>query len=285
MTIEPPRNLTSLRARIRNAATATGRLPRRLEVIIADTAIGQMLPPGVVKGGAAMQIRLGDAESRATRDLDAARAAEISLEAYLDRLDERLATGWAGFTGTVRDATGPSPVDVPSDYVMRPFLIRLSYNGSFWFNVAFELGRDEVGSTVAPDVRMSPTITELFARIGLTAPAPIALLPVDHQMAQKLHACRWLDRNGENDRAHDLVDLQILVREEEPDLAQVRTTARRLFGSRRAQSWPPVVRAFGDWDSLYTAAAEGLDVLATVEEAVSWTNSLIARIDADASVG
>lgn len=283
MTTDPPRNLTSLTARIRNAATATGRLARRLETIVADTVIGQMLPPGVVKGGAAMQIRLGDVESRATRDLDAARAAELSSEAYLDQLDERLATGWAGFTGTVRDAAGPRPIDVPPDYVMRPFQIRLSYRGSFWLNVPFELGRDEVGSTVEPDVRMSPAITELFARIGLPAPAPIALLPVDHQMAQKLHACTWLDRNGENDRAHDLVDLQILVREEGPDLGRVQTTARRLFESRRAQSWPPVVVAHGDWETLYAAASEGLDVFATVQEAVSWTNSLIARIGAEES--
>ena len=279
MTIAPPPNLNSLTARIRNAATADSRVSRRLELIVADTTVGQMLPPGVVKGGAAMQIRLGDAESRATRDLDAARAADLSLDSYLEQLDERLAAGWAGFTGTVRDSEGPSPVDVPPDYVMRPFLIRLSYRGSFWFNIRFELGRDEVGSTAVPDLRMSASITDLFARVGLPAPDQIPLLPVDHQMAQKLHACTWLDRNGENDRAHDLVDLQILVREEAPDPARVGATARRLFESRRAQSWPPTVSAHSQWDTLYAAAAEALDVIATVEEAVDWANSLIARID------
>lgn len=285
MTIAPPPNLNSLTARIRNAATADGRVTRRLELIVADTAVGQMLPPGVVKGGAAMQIRLGDAESRATRDLDAARAAELSLDTYLEQLDERLAAGWAGFTGTVRDAEGPSPVDVPPEYVMRPFLIRLSYRDRFWFNVPFELGRDEVGSTAVPELRMSASITDLFARLGLPAPEPIPLLPVDHQMAQKLHACTWLDRNRENDRAHDLVDLQILVREEAPDLALVRTTARRLFESRRAQSWPPTVSAHARWDTLYAAAAEGLDVIPTVGEAVGWTNSLIASVDASTGAG
>jgi len=279
LTIAPPPNLNALTARIRNDATAEGRVTRRLEIIVADTAIGQMLPPGVVKGGAAMQIRLGDGESRATRDRDAARAAELTLEAYLEQLDERLAAGWADFTGTVRDAPSPSPADVPPDYVMRPFLIRLSYKGSFWFNVPFELGRDEVGSTAVPELRMSASITDLFARLGLAAPEPIPLLPLDHQMAQKLHACTWLNRNGENDRAHDLVDLQILVREEAPDPARVGTTARRLFESRRAQSWPPTVSAHGQWDTLYVAAAEGLDVIATVEQAVDWATSLIALID------
>ena len=279
MTIAPPSNLNSLTARIRNAATADGRAARRLELIVADTAVGQMLPPGVVKGGAAMQIRLGDAESRATRDLDAARAAELSLDAYLEQLDDRLAAGWSGFTGTVREGEGPRPADVPPDYVMRPFLIRLSYRGSFWFNVRFELGRDEVGSTAVPEVRMSASITDLFIRLGLPVPEPIPLLPVDHQMAQKLHACTWLNRNGENDRAHDLVDLQILVREEAPDPATVGRTARRLFESRRAQSWPPTVSAHSQWDTLYAAAAEGLDVVATVEDAVDWANALIARIE------
>jgi hypothetical protein len=46
LTIGPPPNLNALTARIRNAATADGRVTRRLEVIVADTAIGQMLPPG-----------------------------------------------------------------------------------------------------------------------------------------------------------------------------------------------------------------------------------------------
>lgn len=175
-----------------------------------------MLPPGVVKGGAAMQIRLGDAKSRATRDLDAARAADLTVDAYLEQLDDRLAAG-------------------------------------------------------------------LFARLGLPSPDPIPLLPVDHQVAQKLHACTWLDRNGENDRAHDLVDLQILIREEAPDLARVGSTARRLFDSRHAQAWPPTVTAHDQWDTLYAVAAEGLDVIDTVEEAIGWANSLVARIDAASS--
>ena len=33
------------------------------------------------------------------------------------------------------------------------------------------------------------------------------------------------------------------------------------------------------WDSLYADAAEGLEVLETVDEAVAWANELIERID------
>lgn len=112
---------------------------------------------------------------------------------------------------------------------------------------------------------MSASTAHLFSRLGLPSPEPIPLLPVDHQMAQKLHACTWLDRYGRNDRAHDLVDLQLLVREEAPDLAAVGTTARGLFESRRAQSWPPTVAGHDQRDTLYATAAECLDVFGTVE--------------------
>jgi len=45
---------------------------RRLRRALANTVVGQMLPPGVVKGGTAMKVRVGEAGSRFTPDLDAA---------------------------------------------------------------------------------------------------------------------------------------------------------------------------------------------------------------------
>lgn len=72
------------------------------------------------------------------------------------------------------------------------------------------------------------------------------------------------------------------MREDAPDLAGVGTTARRRFESRRAQSWPPSVSTHDHWDALYATAAEGLDVIESVEEAVDWANSLIAQVDSAA---
>ena len=42
--------------------------------LIANAIVGQMLPDAVVKGGSSLKIRFGDAFSRATTDLDAARS-------------------------------------------------------------------------------------------------------------------------------------------------------------------------------------------------------------------
>lgn len=275
---DPPSNLRSLETRIGNVARDRGRPLRRIQRAIANTVVGQMLPPSVVKGGTAMKLRVGEAGSRFTPDLDAARATDLSIEDYLDELAAKLADGWGGFTGAVEEQDPPRPDGVPDDYVMRPFLIRLAFAGRHWLSVPFELGHDEIGSTRHPELRIADDIIELFAMIGLDDPAPIPLLALDHQIAQKLHACTSVNAaTGGNERAHDLVDLQILAEEEDIDYAAVNATGRRLFAARRTQSWPPTVVAFDGWDMIYAAAADGLGVIDNVDDAVVWTNDFIAR--------
>ena len=276
-----PRSLAQLRGRVRTRAKAIGRTDWVMERLVANVVTGQMLPPGVVKGGTALKIRVGDEKTRFSRDLDAAHAAEIDLDQYLDALDANLQAGWNGITGTIRgDRPVKAPPSVPDDYVMRRFKIALAYKGSAWLAVEFELGRDEVGSTERAEKRMAQDVVDFFLAIGLPAPAPIPLLPVDHQIAQKLHACTSTGAGGENERAHDLVDLQVLVREEKPDLGVAGTTARRLFASRRTHPWPPTVVAFDLWASIYAEAAAGLDALPNVGEAVQWANTeLVAKMD------
>jgi hypothetical protein len=275
---EAPRNLDSLQARIRNVAQARDQQPRRIQRAVASTVVGQMLPDGVVKGGTAMKIRVGEAGSRYTPDFDASRSRNVTVDDYVEQLRDRLEHGWSGFTGTVRVLEPRQVEDVPPDYVMQPFEIRLAYQGRHWLTVEFELGHDEVGSTEARDLRIADDILEIFATIGLEEPAPIPLMLVEHQVAQKLHACTYVNpATNRNDRAHDLVDLQILEQEETIDYAELREIGTRLFATRRAQEWPPTVVEYEDWDTIYAEAAEGLEVLPTVTEAVAWANDLIAR--------
>jgi hypothetical protein len=274
---EAPTNLASLLARIRNVADERGQQFRRVQRAVASTVVGQMLPDGVVKGGTAMKIRIGEAGSRYTPDFDASRSRNVTVDEYIEQLRDWLEHGWSGFTGIVRVLEPREMEDVPPDYVMQPFEIRLAYQGRHWLTVEFELGHDEVGSTEDRDLRIANDIVEIFATIGLEEPAPIPLMLVEHQVAQKLHACTWVNpKTGRNDRAHDLVDLQILEQEETIDYAEVREIGIRLFAARRAQEWPPTVVEYEDWDTIYAEAAEGLDVLPTVTEAVAWANDLIA---------
>ena len=276
---DKPRNLASLQGRLNNIVTEEGRSLARLQRAIANTVIGQMLPPGVVKGGTAMKARLGELASRFTPDFDAARAARLGLEEYLEQLEDKLAEGWGGFTGTIQTVDGVQPEDVPEEYVMKPYDIRLAYEGRHWLKVRFELGRDEVDSTEHFQMRLAQDIIELFQQLGLPTPEPLPVMLAEHQVAQKLHACTSVSpKTGRNERAHDLVDLQLLEEEEEVELAAVNAIATRLFAGRGAQIWPPGVRAYDGWDMLYAKAAEGLNVMADVDEAVQWANDFIGRV-------
>jgi len=104
---------------------------------------------------------------------------------------------------------------------------------------------------------------------------PVAVLPLDHQIAQKLHAC---SAPG-SDRAHDLVDLQLLARGTELDMALTASTTRRLFAARKGHAWPPVLTISEGWAFLYEEAADGIDVLPTVAEAVAWVNGFVSSLD------
>lgn len=247
--------------------------PLRIRAAMANTILGQMLPDGAIKGGSALKLRYGDAATRFTRDLDTARASDI--DAYIEKLERCLEHGWHGFTGHVIVRKPAKPKNVPSEYVMQPFSIKLEYNHKPWITVELEVGSNEIGDAEEPEFGISPDIVELFTELGFPAPEPVALMPLCHQIAQKLHGLTGED----SDRAHDLVDLQIMLVNSEVDFTSTRATCIRLFAHRRLQAWPPVVRIGEEWVSLYAKQADGMDVLSTVEQAVSWANNLIDLID------
>ena len=254
---EPPVSLTSLNARINNLIAAQQRPLRRVPRAVANTVVGQMIPSGVVKGGTGIKLRVGEGLSRFTPDFDLARPAASDVGQYIEVLQEGLADGWGGFTATVQEVQGVRPEGIPEPYVMVRYRVMLAYRSRHWLSVTFELGHDEVGSTDHYELRIASDIVDLFEDLGLETPQPIPVMALDHQVAQKLHACTSVGPRGGNDHAHDLVDLQILDQEEEIDLAAVGATARRLFASRRAQGWPPTVVAYEGWDTIYAEAAAG----------------------------
>lgn len=265
-----PVSVRSLEQRIRNLEGSDGLVLRR-RVSMALVVVGQMLPEGAVKGGSAMALRYGRG-ARFTQDLDAARVQ--SLAGFRSDFEDSLAAGWAGFAGRLIERPAPRPAAVPTAYVMRPFDVKLDYRGRPWCTVKFELGHNELGDADLPEYQLSGALAALFTEVGLEEPKPVPVMRADYQVAQKLHAAS----GPGSERARDLVDLQLLDGSEDLDLAQVADTCIRLFDYRRQQTWPPTIHIGDQWDTLYAEAAEDVDVLPTVEEAVEWTNGLIQRI-------
>jgi hypothetical protein len=245
----------------------------QVRTVLANTIIGQLLPGGAVKGGSALKLRYGDNATRFTRDLDTARAEDLSV--FIEKLDGALKEGWNGFTGRIIPKDPAKPRNVPGEYIMQPFEIKVEYNGKSWVTVPLEIGHDEIGDTTNPDYFISEDIVNLFEQLGFPAPKPIALMPIHHQIAQKLHAV-----SGEgSERAHDLIDLQVIEKNEIIDYALTKEACLRLFKSRKMQSWPPTIVKGINWESLYDAQLLGLEALPNVDEAINWTNALIHTIN------
>jgi len=240
--------------------------------MIANTIVGQFLPEGVVKGGSALRLRFGLDVTRMTVDFDA--AYKNGIEDFIAALTTGLKVGWSGFTGEVLRREPAKPRNIPAEYVMQPFDVKLQYLHQPWCTVRLEVGYDEIGDAQMAEPFLSADILEVFKTLCLEEPRPVPLMPLTHQVAQKLHGVS--DVGGS--RAHDLVDLQLIYSHGDVDAKEVRRIAERLFANRRRQTWPPKVVKGESWDSLYADAAQNLPVLQKCDDAVAWVNDLITRI-------
>ncbi len=240
--------------------------------LIANAIVGSLMPGGAVKGGSAMKLRYGDASTRASNDLDAAR--RTGMDEFKEEFEEALTLGWQGFTGRLVPGRQAKPRGVPAAYVMQPFDVRLSYLGTPWCTVQLELGHNEIGDADEPDMVAPADANRLLASMGFPELGPIATMGLAHQVAQKLHGAS----SAGSSRAHDLIDLQIIASASDLDLPSVRATCARLFAYRQQQGWPPTITKQEDWDELYEAQRVP-GVLPTVDEAVAWANALVRSID------
>ena len=168
-----------------------GEEPGRVKRLIAAVVVGQMLPDGAAKGGNALKIRFGKDATRFSRDLDTARAS--SLNDYMTKLEDSLTIGWNGFSGAIVPREPASPKGIPTAYVMRPFEIKIAYNGKSWMTLPLEVGHNEIGDADDPDMVSSPEAAAILKGLGFPEPGPVPCMRLEHQIAQKLYAASSLD--------------------------------------------------------------------------------------------
>lgn len=267
-----PSSMRHLDDAIRRACGGSAEDYVRIRTLMANSIVGQMLPDGVVKGGSAIKMRFGNAATRFTTDLDTATATDPDI--FAERLAAMLAKGWEGFTGRIAPRDPAQPQGVPQEYIMRPFDVKLSYNGKPWCTVPLEVGHNEIGDAEAADWVKLEDAADLLAKMGFPALGKVPLMPLAYQIAQKIHAV-----TSGGDRVRDLVDLQIIAANAVIDLAETRRTCIRLFAYRKRQAWPPIVAKGEGWDALYATQAAGFPVEQSANDAIAWTNDLVRRID------
>lgn len=277
MTAQPvrdPGSVNELRRRVTSLAEDRNITVKRLQAFVANVIVGQMLPETAIKGGTGLKLRFGDTLTRETPDLDTAFRGDLTE--FRESFERNGAHGWGPFTARIVEGRKRGPEHLPAAYVMQPFTVKLNYRNKPFGSVTVEVGYDELEATTdeAPETVASTEAAQIFAALGLPEPGPLRVLPLHHQAAQKIHACS----EPGSDRAHDLVDLQIMA----PglDTRLVAETCRRLFAFRQLHAWPPVITPATDWAPAYKDAALGLEVLTGIDEAVAWVNDYIVRLAA-----
>ncbi len=249
------------------------RKANELRTLMANAIVAQMIGEGVVKGGSGLRFRYGDTNTRATMDLDTAWRKD--LDAFLKDLQMRLAEGWNGFSGEVHILRQANPRGVPFEYVMQPCEIKLNYLVRPWFTVRLEVGHNEIGDADECEMIDIPSsLSELFDFLVLPKPSALPMMKLEYQVAQKLHGATAPGSR----RAHDLVDLQLIIANSNIDFPLLHELCRKLFKYRRVHKWPTKVSKGDEWDRIYNAQKQDLDVLPTCDDAIAWANSLIEQI-------
>lgn len=245
-----------------------------LRNLMANAIVAQLIGDGVVKGGTGLKFRYGEGMTRATMDLDTARRDD--LDSFLKGLSAKLLAGWHGFTGSINILRQASPRGIPFEYLMQPCEVKLSYLGRPWYTVLLEIGHNEIGDADAAEMIGVPqALAELFGFLSIPAPAAIPAMPLEFQVAQKLHGVSAPNSK----RAHDLIDLQLIMAKDEIDLRRTKEICQRLFAYRKTHAWPPTIVKGENWEAAYAGQLNELPALQTVDAAVDWANLLIGAID------
>lgn len=269
----------------------------RVRTTFVGVVTAQMLPDSVaLKGGLAIKLKLGELGTRATSDLDA-----VYTDAYsktLEEIKDRCRAGWGlvppskrqrranpdapdrvAFTGTVKELQQYDPGVQQPQYLMRPVRVSLSFLGKPWGAIDLELAHPETTKELSPPSQMDAELTERFENFGFGILAPVRFLAVEVQIAQKIHALT----HPNSDRAHDLVDLQLLWTDE-VDRQSLRRACEATFRYRKEHSWPPLpLPSMNAHRARYqqaveevTVGAQPLLVLPELEDAHQW---LATKID------
>lgn len=234
----------------KSSGQPVARLNLRIAAMMIAGALARVVGPDdraafAIKGGIAMELRLGD-RARATRDIDLVLRGDTDRLA--DLLDAGLGEPYNGFMFRRREI---------SDHTVRPDVKQVAVQVVFARKVLctpkLEIAPAETGHeefAALPGARLDA--------VGLDGPELVQVLATPWQIAQKLHAVTERYPAGrENPRVRDLVDIQLLEAAD-PDIREVCDACEQVFESRGEHPWPPELEVPPGWTVGYEAIAARL---------------------------
>lgn len=278
-----PRGAKEFQRLLQRHAAEIGQLPQRVMHLVRVGVVCAMLDDVrhddgghlfIVKGGTAMQLRLG-IRARATTDLDVVFAG--GLDEWLARFDDATADrSWSGFTLTRK--AGPSQIEVRSPGY-RPWRVPLQvrYEGRDFGSVSLEVAIDSAASSHQELVRTDGIELAVFE---IDPPQFVPCLDVPNQLAQKFHACTG-PLPGGNSRVRDIIDIWLLEGLLEPSgLGELKAACVDTFSRRQLHTWPPQVVPAPSWERDYPILiVDHPDAPPSLADAVDYVARFIVRID------
>ena len=233
----------------------------------------------VLKGGMALEVRLGD-RARSTRDLDlAVRQAGEDAATLRDHLIEALADDPEGDGFEFR--VGPAKaIDLDEDgRAGWRLAIDARLDGRTFANVRL----DVVARTEEISTTDRVTLRSMLAFAGFPDHEIEAVDPAQH-FAEKLHAFTRPHGDRANSRVKDLPDLLLLMDQGLTPTAELLATVRHVFAVRATHDLPASLQdPPADWSDRYATLADelGLDAV-SVEAAMArlrpfWAATLAAQ--------
>jgi hypothetical protein len=215
---------------------------------VLERATASVQPRFTVKGGIALELRLGN-RARATKDIDVVLQ---HVDADLARTLEGAMSGGAYQGFTFRRKGEPLLLD--NGAVSLELVV--SYLGGAWTTIAVDIARAEPGEA---EIEWLPAIP-LTDAFGITGPVDLPCLPLRLHIAQKLHGMTLPPRPGKrNERFRDLIDL-LLMEELVTDYRGLREACETVFGSRGTHVWPPLLAVPPYWIEPFARLAGDLDL-------------------------
>lgn len=271
---ERPKKFSDLQRAVDAYARTEGipvvRVQRRISFMILCAVLERVRIPDespafLIKGGVSLELRFKN-RARATKDLDALYRG--AFDTLMEAIDRALATPYGDFSFR---REGETRVIGPAHQIQ----VRIAYRGRTWGTIPLEVSSPDTPSHDAEQVQAMD-----IATFGLIGPATVSCLPLNDQIAQKLHAVTEISAPGRrpNDRFRDAADLLIL-REVVSDWPGLRNACEATFRARRKHAWPPTLVPPEHWRDPFERLAGELDVATTdIAEAVVEIQNFIAKI-------
>ncbi len=225
----------ALEERLRQQSLEGGRPLARLRKMVAFdrflARLGKKEPEAwIVKGGFALQLRLGD-RARTTKDIDVSAAHPWTREEIVAHLRAAVSLDLGDWFEFEVGEPAEAATGAPGRGFRFP--VRCLLDGRQFENFHLDAG---YGDPVleAPEVLTAPDLLG-FAEIP---PAKVRCYPLTTQVAEKLHTYTRTYASGETSRARDLADILLAASLEQFNSAKLKQAIAATFQARASHTVP-----------------------------------------------